>query len=52
MTIEGKQESVSPLIFALVPLPVGLLVVSLTCCCCCNSQCCIDTRRALCERDH
>lgn len=52
MTIEGKQESVSPLIFALVPLPVGLLVVSLTCCCCCNSQCCIDTKRALCERDH
>ena len=52
MCIEGSNiNEISPLVFVFVPLPVGFLIISLAGCCCCHTECCRDTRRALCERE-
>ena len=52
MCIEGSNiNDISPLVFVFVPLPVGFLIISLVGCCCCHSECCIDTKRALCEKE-
>lgn len=47
----SKVSEVSPLVFAFVPLPLGFLIITLAGCCCCHSDCCKDTKRALCERE-
>ena len=50
--IEGSNLSnINPLVFILVPLPLGFLIISLAGCCCCYTECCRYTRISLCERE-